>query len=442
MKPSPPFDVPDEESRSANRRLTPVTDRNRSPLDWLNFFLADVRGGLGPYVGIFLLTEQHWNQAEIGVVATVASIVGLALQTPIGALIDASHRKRAIIIAGLLMLSLGAMAIAFAPTFPVVLTAQAVMGVAGELFPPAVAAITLGILGAHGLAPRLGRNAAFDHAGNVSIALAAGWVGWAFSQTAVFLLVPLFSLLAAWAVSAIPSGAIDNARARGLDGDNNSDLRQPSGWGVLVTCRPLLIFALCIALFHFANAAMLPLVGQKLALANKGEETALMSACVIAAQLVRLPMALLVGRKAEGWGRKPLCLAAFGVLPLRGLLYTFSDDRWWLIGVQLLDGVGAGILSALVPLMLADLMRGTGRYNVSQGVIATTQGIGASLSNMVAGMMVVSAGYNAAFLTLAGVALAALLILILAMPETRGFGVTPPDASLASSLRLSPARWK
>ncbi|ARN83774.1 MFS transporter [Methylocystis bryophila] len=399
--------------------------------------MADVRGGLGPYVGVFLLTEQHWNQAEIGVVATVAGVLGLALQTPIGAFIDASHRKRAIIVVGVVMVSFSALAIALAPNFPVVLTAQAVMGVAGDLFPPAVAAITLGILGSHGLASRLGRNAAFDHAGNISIALIAGLVGWAYSQTAVFFLVPLFSLLAAWSVLAIPPGVIDDARARGLDGDGDRGLPQPSGWRVLFTCKPLLIFASCIALFHFANAAMLPLIGQKLALANKGQETALMSACVVAAQLVMLPMAILVGRRAEAWGRKPLCLAAFGILPIRGVLYTFSDDRSWLIGVQLLDGVGAGILSALVPLMLADLMRGTGRYNVSQGVIATTQGIGASLSNMVAGLIVVSAGYSATFLTLAAIAFAAFLILALAMPETRGFGAAPRDANFASDPRQS-----
>ncbi|MGA8170166.1 MAG: MFS transporter [Methylocystis sp.] len=411
----------------------------RSPLDWLNFFLADVRGGLGPYVGIFLLTEQHWNQAEIGVVATVASVVGLALQTPIGAFIDESHRKRAIIIWGAAMLSISAMAVAFAPSFPIVLTAQALMGVAGDVFAPAVAAITLGILGSHGLASRLGRNAAFDHAGNVSIALAAGFVGWAFSQTAVFFLVPLFSLLATWSVLAIPSGAIDDARARGFD--REGDPGQPSGWSVLVTCKPLLIFALRIAFFHFANAAMLPLVGQKLALANKGEETALMSACVVAAQLVMPPKALLVGRKADGWGRKPMCLAAFGILPLRGVLYIFSDDRWWLIGVQLLDGVGAGILSALVPLVLADLMRGTGHYNVSQGVVATTQGIGASLSNMVAGLIVVGAGYDAAFLALAGVALVAFLVLLFAMPETRGFGVQRTMTNAVIGSRKSPGQW-
>lgn len=387
-------------------------------LDRLNFFLADVRGGLGPYVGVFLLTEQHWDQAQIGIVATVASILGLAFQTPIGAAIDAVPWKRGIIVAGVIALSLSSLAIAFAPSFPIVLTAQGVMGVAGDVFAPAVAAITLGVLGGRGLTARLGRNAAFDHAGNVAVALVAGAVGSLFAQTAVFFLVPLCALFAAWSVLSIPPHAIDDARARGLlDGQTSAD--EPTRFSDLFADRPLLTFALCIAFFHFANAAMLPLVGQKLALANKGEEAALMSACVVAAQLVMLPMALLVGSKADAWGRKPICLAAFGILPLRGVLYTLSDDRSWLIGVQLLDGVGAGILSALVPLVLADLMRGTGRYNASQGFVATAQGAGAAISNAIAGLIVVEAGYGAAFIALAGVALLAFLILLLAMPETR-----------------------
>jgi len=128
--------------------------------------------------------------------------------------------------------------------------------------------------------------------------------------------------------------------ARGLDGGRSGIGKQPSGWSALVTCKPLVIFAAYVALFHFANAPMLPLVGQKLALANKGAETALMSACIVAAQLVMLPMALLVGAKADAWGRKPIFLAAFAILPIRGIL---SDDRSWLVAVQLLDGVGAGI---------------------------------------------------------------------------------------------------
>jgi MFS family permease len=164
-----------------------------------------------------------------------------------------------------------------------------------------------------------------------------------------------------------------------------------------------------------------------------------MSACIIAAQLVMLPMALLVGAKADAWGRKPLFLVAFAILPIRGVLYTLSDDREWLVAVQLLDGVGAGIFGALAPLVVADLTRGTGRYNVSLGAVATVQGIGASLSNTVAGMIVVQAGYTVAFLTLAAVAAAAFATFLFAMQET----VTPQSAqpgACTPSVKLPAAR--
>jgi MFS family permease len=402
--------------------MTAVHERLSSsvalPLDWVNFLQADVKGGLGPYLGIYLLTQQHWNQAAIGFVATTAGIVGLAMHTPIGAFIDVTRSKRGAIIAGLGILSLSALTIATAPIFLVVLAAQVMMAIAGAVFGPAIAAITLGVLGTSGLAHRMGRNAAFDHAGNVFIAALAGAVGWYFSQRAVFWLVPIFSVLAAAAVLSVPAAAIDHARARGLARSEVDLGERPSGWRVLITCRPLLVFAACVALFHFANAPMLPLVGQKLALANKGAETPLMSACIIAAQLIILPMALLVGSKAESWGRKPILVAAFVVLPVRGILYTLSGNAVWLVAVQLLDGVGAGIMGVLTPLILADLMRGTGRYNVSQGSVATAHGIGASLSNIVAGVIIVAAGYNIAFLSLAGIAVIALILCVAALPET------------------------
>jgi MFS family permease len=212
---------------------------------------------------------------------TIAGIVGLVVHAPIGAFIDATRFKRGVIVAGLGVLTACALAIATAPNFPVVLSAQMMMAIAGAGFGPAIAAITLGILGSHGLARRMGRNAAFDHAGNVSIAIMAGAVGW-FSQSAVFFLVPSFSVLAVLSVLSIPASAVDHARARGLDRTDPVDGEQPSGLSVLVTSMPVLTFAICVALFHFANAAMLPLVGQKLALAHKGQETPLMSACIVA----------------------------------------------------------------------------------------------------------------------------------------------------------------
>ena len=205
---------------------------------------------------------------------------------------------------------------------------------------------------------------------------------------------------------------------------------QPSGLSVLVTCRPLLIFAACAVLFHFANAAMLPLVGQKLALQDRNSGTSLMSACIVAAQIVMVPMALLVGAKADSWGRKPLFLGGLVILPIRGVLYTLSDDPYWLVAVQLLDGVGAGIYGAIFPIIVADLMRGTGRFNLAQGAVITAQGIGAALSTTVAGFVVVSAGYSAAFLTLAGVA--AVGCCCSGLPCRRR-GTRTPSASIAAS---------
>lgn len=224
---------------------------------------------------------------------------------------------------------------------------------------------------------------------------------------------------------AIPGHAIDHELARGLHDTQSSkiDMRaddKPSGLKVLLTCRPLLIFAACAVVFHFANAAMLPLVGQKLALQDKNLGTSLMAACIVAAQIVMVPMAMLVGAKANTWGRKPLFLIALLVLAVRGSLYPLSDHAYWLVGVQLLDGVGAGIYGAIFPVIVADLMRGTGRFNVAQGAVITAQGIGAALSTTLAGFVVVHGGYNMAFLTLAGVAVAGLALYFFAMPETLG----------------------
>ncbi len=162
------------------------------------------------------------------------------------------------------------------------------------------------------------------------------------AQRAVFLLVPAFAVLATAAVLSIPAGAIDHARARGADATEGGPdtSRGGSFWQVLAGCRPLLVFGCCALLFHLANAPLLPLVGQKLAAAHKDLATAMMSACIIAAQLIMLPIALAVGRTADRFGRKPILLVGFAVLPIRAVLYTFSDRQRWLIGVQLLDGVG------------------------------------------------------------------------------------------------------
>jgi len=405
-------DAPD--IRSAKAGFRPAA------LDALNFLLADVRGALGPYLNVFLVTDQHWSQSQVGLVTTISGLLGISLQTPIGAVIDATRAKRELVVMALAVLAIGAAAIFAMPSFWPVAIANSLIAIAGDVFGPAVAALTLGLYARKQLARRMGRNSAFDHAGNVAIALAAAAVGYVFSQRAVFLLVPVFSVLAGIAVLSIPAAAIDHERARDMEevGAATEAPAKTAGPSVLFESRPLAVFGLCVMLFHLANAALLPLVGQKLAVAFPEEATAMMSACIVAAQVVMAPIALLVGRTADSWGRKPLFLAGFAVLPIRAALYPLSDDGFWLVGVQLLDGVGAGIFGALTPLVIADLMRGTGRYNLALGAVVTAQGIGASLSGLAAGVIVDHYGYTVAFLSLGAVAALALIVFAVGMPET------------------------
>jgi MFS family permease len=392
--------------------------RNALSLDGLNFFLADVRDGLGPYLAIYLLAVHHWEPASIGLVMTIAGIAALLAQTPAGALIDKTRRKRGVVIVAALLVTLGCLLLPFITSFTLVAVTQALSAVAASVFAPAIAAISLGITGPRAFTRRTGRNETFNHAGNAVAALLAGGFSYLLGPVAVFYLMAVMALASVIAISFLSPQAIDHDVARGFDPDAPTQGENPSAMKVLLHNRPLLVFAICCGLFHLANAAMLPLVSQKLSLVNLQMATPLTSACIVAAQLVMVPVALLVGWKADVWGRKPLLLAGFLILPLRGVLYVLSDDPYWLVAVQLLDGIGAGIFGALFPVVVKDLTQGTGRFNVSLGALSTVFGLGAALSNGLAGLVVQQAGYSAAFLTLAAVAAMALVLLLLAMPET------------------------
>jgi MFS family permease len=397
------------------------------PLDGLNFFLADVRDGLGPYLAIYLLAVQHWDAASIGVVMTIGGLAGLLTQTPAGALIDATRAKRAVVIVAAVLVTACSLILPLMPSFwPVALT-QIVTGAAGSIFAPAIAAITLGAVGPKAFTPRIGRNESFNHAGNAVAAAFAGVFSYGFGPIAVFWLMAGMAIASIVATLSLPAAAIDHDVARGLDARAEpGEADHLSGFRMVLTSRPLLVFTAASFLFHLANGAMLPLVGQKLALLDRSLATPLVSACVVAAQLVMMPMAMLAGAKADGWGRKALLLAGFAILPIRGVLYTVSNDMAWLVGVQLLDGVGAGLFGALLPLIVHDLTKGTGRFNVSLGAVSTAFGAGAALSPSLAGFVVEGAGYGAAFLTLAAIAALAFLVLLMLMPETGPSKVRSP----------------
>lgn len=423
--------------------MTSVTaagqDRTRTPsqrtlrgLDALNFFLADVRDGLGPYLAIYLIAvrgpDQGWNEATTGMIMTIAGIAGLIAQTPAGALIDRTNHKRAIVIAGALAVTASCLLLPFVTNFYLVAATQSVAGIAGAVFPPALAAITLGVVGPKMFAKRIGRNEGFNHAGNAVSAAIAGSTAYFFGPIVVFWLMAVLAVLSVGAMLMIPAKAIDDDLARGLDEAEGQSGEQPSGLKALLQNKYLMLFALLAAVFHLSNAAMLTSVGQLLTkISGQESATSLISVCIVAAQFVMVPVAVFVGAKADAIGRKPIFLVAFGVLAVRGVLYTFSDNPFYLVAVQLLDGIGAGIYGALFPIVVADLTRGTGRFNVSQGAVATTQGLGASFSATLAGLIIVSAGYSTAFLVLAGIAAAGFVLYLVAMPETYGF--QPPKTA-------------
>ncbi|CAH2601227.1 MFS transporter [Rhodovastum atsumiense] len=394
-------------------------------LDWLNFVLADVRDGLGPYLAVYLVAvrgpQQGWNEASAGLVMTIAGVAGLLAQIPAGALIDRTRHKRLLVIAAAVAVTLGCLALPFADGFATVAATQALAGAAGAVFPPAIAALTLGLVGPRRFSRRVGRNEACNHAGNAASAALAAATAVVFGPVVVFWIMAILAGLSIVATLMIPPDAIDHVAARGLAHDAaGGGAGAPSGLRVLLANRALLTFAVLVTVFHLANAAMLPSVGQLLAhVVGKEDATSLVAGCIVAAQCVMVPVAAVVGARADAWGRKPILLAGFGVLAVRGLLYPVSDDPVWLMGVQLLDGVGAGIMGALFPVVVADLTRGTGRFNVSQGAIATAQGLGAALSTTLAGTIIVTFGYGDAFLTLGVIAVLGCLGTLFAMPETR-----------------------
>ncbi|MGU3494206.1 MFS transporter [Xanthobacteraceae bacterium A53D] len=406
-----------------------ASPRERSPsrrallsLDALNFFLADVRDGLGPYLAIYLLAvrgpEQGWNEATIGLVMSIAGIAGLIAQTPAGAFIDSTRRKRAVVIAAAISVSFSCLALPFISNFYLVVGTQSVAATAGAIFPPALAAITLGLVGPRLFSKRIGRNEAFNHLGNAASAAIAGATAYFFGPIVVFWLMAVLAVFSIGAMLLVPGKEIDNDLARGLD--EAVDDEKPSGLKTLMHNRHLMLFALLCAVFHLSNAAMLTSVGQLLTrVVGKEQATSLTALCIVAAQCVMVPMAIMVGAKADHWGRKPIFLLAFGVLALRGALYVVSDNPFWLVSVQALDGVGAGIFGALFPIVVADLTQGTGRFNLAQGAVATFQGVGASISASLAGVIIVIAGYSAAFLSLAAIAACGLVLYLVAMPETR-----------------------
>jgi predicted MFS family arabinose efflux permease len=385
--------------------------------DWFIFFVADVQTGFGPFVSVYL-TTQKWTQVDIGLVLSAAGLVGLAGQIPGGALVDFARSER--LVAGLAVAAISVSALAYAawPILPVVLSAAVLHSAASCVLGPAIAAISLGLVGHAAVGERLGRNARFASIGNGLAAAAMGACGYFLSARAVFFVTALLLAPALFALRTMSASEIDAERAHG-GVIRRRDKRPPAKFADLLRQRQLLILAGCVMLFHLANSAMLPLMGSVVTMRSSQWATVLIAACIVVPQLVVAAFSPWVGRSAETWGRRPLLLVGFAALPVRGILFATVKDPNLLVAVQLLDGLTASVFGVMVPLIIADLTRGTGHFNLGQGIVGTATGIGASLSTTLAGYISDHFGSELAFLTLAGVAALGLAAVWFLLPETR-----------------------
>lgn len=385
-------------------------------LDATTFCLADVADGLGPFLVIYLTTTRHWTATDAGY-AMSAMLLGTVLsQSIVGAWIDHTRGKRHAVAVAAILVALATLTMFYAPTRPMILGLQFSTGILVTVFPPAIAAISLGIVGRARLAARAGRNEACFHAGNVFSAGLVAALAWILGDAGVFYGVAAMALSSAGCVLLVRETDIDHDLARGSDPVDGQHVIAPLS--SLVRDRRIALFVVAVVLFHFANAAMLPLVGQKLGHSRPASAQTLMAACIIVAQLAMVPVALWASRQATK-GRRLVLLVGFAVLPIRGLLYTLTDAPALLISNQILDGVGAGVYGVAAVLVMADLTKGTGRFNFALGVAATATGLGAACSNAVTGRIVDAAGYSAGFLFLSAVAVVAFVVLFLTFRETK-----------------------
>jgi len=413
------------------------THFSRRGLNGLNFFIAAAQAGFGPFVAVWL-TQQGWSQTDVGLALSINSGAALLGQLPGGLLVDAVHHKRPVVTFALLAIATAALLLAFLPMRGPVWLAEALDALAACVITPSIAAITLRLCGHAAYSQRLGLNARFASLGAASAAGLLGLCAWALSQRSVFIVTAAFVLPALVALYSIR--ADDQA-----EGETHCALLHPRERRQRAI-RPLEIFrepalhtfAICAVLFHLANAAMLPLALNELA-KHTPSAGLVVPAAIIVPQVIVATMSPWVGSKAQTLGRRPVLLAGFAALPVRGVLFALlvwaGPAGLPLVAIQLLDGVSATVFGLTLPLIAADVTQRTGNLNLAIGALGLATGLGATTSTTVAGVVTDAVGAPMAFIGLAAVGAVAWLTLLLAMPETRpvATGGAPTDGLVAVS---------
>ena len=398
-------------------RAAEATTRPLRGLDWLNFLVANFQTGFGPFVSVYL-TSAGWTQGAIGAALSAGTIASMVSQIPAGALVDRMRSKRAAAAAAIAAIALSALAIALWPNFLAIIAAEVVHSFASAVLGPAIAAITLALVAPAALGERLGRNARYAAIGNAVAAGVMGACGYYLTDRAVFLFAAALGIPALIALKTLREADSPSFRpCRAVPAPVEARPSRHS-WEFLKD-RRLIAFAGCAALFHLANAAMLPIAAGAVTKRAGNEAALIIAACIVGPQIITALLSPWAGRAAEAWGRRPILLLGFSALPVRGILLAEVGDPYLIIAVQLFDGFGAAVFGVLFPLIVADITRNTGHYTTSLGLVGLAIGGGATLSTTLAGLVADHLGGSAAFLSLAAVGLIATVLVGAIMPETR-----------------------
>lgn len=378
------------------------------------------------------LTTQKWTQVEIGLVLSVGGIVALIGQMPGGAIVDAARSARKAAGLALVAIAISALAYAAWPIFPVVMTAAMLHAAASCVLGPAIAAISLGLVGPLAIGERLGRNARCASLGNGVAAAVMGACGYYLSSRSVFLVTFVLAIPTLIALSRIREREIISEHAVSPE-FKESPVARATTIRQLIRQRPLLIFAGSVLLLQLANAAMLPLMAGVVTTRSSQWAPVLIAACIIVPQAIVALTSPSVGRIAQKFGRRPLLLVGFAALAIRGVLFATVTDPYLLVAVQVFDGITAAVFAVMIPLTVADIAFGSGHFNLAQGIVGTATGIGASFSTVLAGYAADRFGNSIAFLGLAGVAAVGLMMIWTIMPETRRLDATSRSLGQSTS---------
>jgi MFS family permease len=386
-----------------------------------NFFLAEIGGVVVPFLSKYLV-ECGWSDGSVGGAIALIGLGVFVMQTPAGFLVDRIRQRRALLATASIMVGLCFGLLPLLPARWLYLDPLLFLGGMGRsFFGPLLGALALGLAGHAGLNRLVGTAQSCDHAGNLASALVAivllSWL----PVTSIFYAVAIVSMLAAASVFVIRPDEVDEELACG----GRSKDQPTAGFLTLLRDRRVAILFAAVALFHLANAPVMPLVGTYIA--RLGGTNTQIACVVLTAQAVMIPVAWLAGRLGERWGRKPIFAIGFLVLPIRILLYSSTNSPWMLVALQTLDGIGAGIYGVIIVAMCADLTRGTGRFNALQGLIATALSAGGVVGPVLAGFVAQYLGFVWAFYLFAVIAALAAMVFVLFMPETKEEGLASPQ---------------